>query len=586
MPQPDAAALSSTPDPAAPTRPDDAVARPPATDESAGSEPGPAAPASPDDGLSTRDRLLRDLLGHRRMQLGTLASDRFWGVFGALLITALAALVRFYELARPGKLVFDETYYVKEGYSLMRLGWEAAWPENPNPAFESGNVDSYLDHPEYVVHPPVGKWMIALGMRVLGGASDPMAWRFASAVVGVVAVLLIIRIARRLFASTAMGLVAGLLLAVDGGAIVHSRTGLLDQFLMFWVLVAFGCLVMDREWARRRLADRVASVIDSGGIVGLYGPPLGFRWWRLAAAVSLGLACGVKWSGLYFVAAFCLLTVAWDLAARRAAGVRRWFEDGLLADALPAALVMLPTVALTYVATWSAWFASEKSYMRATDTGLTPPSWMPSWAHGAWDGGRSLWEYHTTMWGFHTTLEAEHSYAAHPAGWIVQWRPTSFFWERPEPGQGGCPADAVEACAAAVTSLGNPLLWWLAALAIPAAVGLIVQFSDWRGLAILTGTAAGWLPWFAYSAPFADRTIFTFYSIVFTPFVVLTLTYVFTVWLEATEGRRRARRAAVATIVTMVVLIVAVSALFYPLWTAQPVSYDYWHRLMWLPQWI
>jgi len=424
----------------------------------------------------------------------------------------------------------------------------------------------------------------------MGGASDPMAWRIASAVIGIVAVFLMVRIARRLFSSTLLGLAAGLLLAVDGEAIVHSRTGLLDQFLMFWVLVAFGCLVMDREWARRRLADRVAQIVEAGGSVGQYGPRLGFRWWRLAAAVSLGLACGVKWSGLYFVAAFCLLTVVWDLTARRTAGIGRWWEDALVVDAVPAALVVLPTVLAVYVASWSAWFAHPKSYLRdwAVVNGVNPPGWWPDWgwAQGAWEAGRSLWEYHRMMWDFHTGLDSDHNYASHPLGWIVQWRPTSFFWDKFAPGQGPCPADATSDCATAVTSLGNPLLWWLGAVAIPVALVLVLRYRDWRGTAALVGIAAGWLPWFLYSWPLADRTIFTFYSIVFTPFVILTLVYLLAVGLERTPRRSADRRIVCWLAAVLMLLIVGVSVLYYPIWTAMPVPYEYWQRLMLLPSWI
>ncbi|MFD2793431.1 dolichyl-phosphate-mannose--protein mannosyltransferase [Promicromonospora vindobonensis] len=551
----------------------------------------PAVGRAPRPELSVRDRLLRDLLGERRLALGRRTSDRFWALFGALLVTAVAAGARLWELGRPGKLVFDETYYVKEGWSLASLGFEAAWPDEPNPAFEAGDVSSYkTDEAEYVVHPSVGKWMIAIGMRLMGGAENPMAWRIASAVIGVLAVLLLVRIARRLFSSTLLGLVAGLLLAVDGEAIVHSRTGLLDQFLMFWVLVAFGCLVLDREWARRRLADRVAQIVEAGGAIGKYGPRIGFRGWRFAAAVSLGLACGVKWSGLYFVAAFCVLTVVWDMTARRTAGVERWWEDALVVDAVPAALIMLPTVAAVYVASWSAWFAHPKSYLRdwAAVNGVAPPGWWPDWgwAQGAWEAGRSLGEYHRMMWDFHTGLSSDHNYASHPLGWIVQWRPTSFYWDKYAPGQGPCPTDAAGDCATAVTSLGNPLLWWLGALAIPVVLVLAIRFRDWRGAAALTGIAAGWLPWFQYSWPLADRTIFTFYTIVFTPFVILTLVYLLAVGLERTSRRSGDRRIVCWLAGVLVVLIVGVSVLYYPIWTAMPVPYEYWQRLMLLPSWI
>jgi dolichyl-phosphate-mannose--protein O-mannosyl transferase len=373
-----------------------------------------------------------------------------------------------------------------------------------------------------------------------------------------------------------MGVLAGLLLAIDGEAIVHSRTALLDQFLMFWVLVAFGCLVMDRAWARRRLAARVAAILDAGGTVELYGPRLGFRWWRLAAGVSLGLACGVKWSGLYFIAVLGILTVLWDLTARRAAGVGRWWEDALLVDAVPAFFSIVPTAALVYVATWWSWFASSGAYLR--QWAESNPGEGVTWLPGPL---RSLWEYHAQMWDFHTTLDSEHGYAAHPIGWIVQWRPTSFFWERAPAGEAGCGAGVTEGCASAVTSLGNPVLWWVGTLAVVAAVVLGILRRDWPAPAVLSGLVAGWLPWFL----FTERTIFTFYSIVFLPWVVLTIVHVATVALEHTE-ERRGRGRVVAVITFLVTVVVAVSAAYYPLWSATQVPYEYWRALMFLRSWI
>jgi dolichyl-phosphate-mannose-protein mannosyltransferase len=550
------------------------TAPPPSRARRRSEDDGPSRDAT-DDGLTTEERLLRTLLGVRRLALDVSRASRFWGWAGTIFVTLVAAVARFWQLGQPHALVFDETYYVKDAYTLGREGFEAQWPEDPNPAFEAGDVNTYLDQAAYVVHPPVGKWMIWLGMELGGGATSSFAWRLASAAIGVLAVFLLIRIARRLFASSLMGVVAGLLLAVDGEAIVHSRTALLDQFLMFWVLVAFGCLVLDREWARRRLAERMAALLDAG-MMARYGPRLGFRWWRLAAGVSLGLACGVKWSGIYFVAVFGILTVLWDFAARKGVGIGRWWEDALVVDAVPAFLTIVPTALVTYLATWWSWFLNPGAYLRqwAVENPGQGVSWLPAPL-------RSLWEYHSQMWGFHNDLEKEHAYEAHPLGWIVQWRPTSFHWERYQAGEGGCGADVANGCASAVTSLGNPLLWWLGAAGIIVAIILGIVRRDWRAPAVLSGIAAGWLPWFLY----AHRTIFTFYSIVFTPWVVLTLTYVFTVALEHTE-RRRTRTNVVAGIVVALVLIVGVAVLYYPLWSGTQVPYDYWRQLVRLRTWI
>lgn len=535
----------------------------------------PAVGTAPAEQPSTEARLLRSLLGERRLALDTTRAARSWGWAGTLAVTLLAAVLRLWDLGRPHALVFDETYYVKDAHTLGREGYERQWPDDPNPAFEAGDVGSYLDSAAYVVHPPVGKWMIWLGMELGGGATNPFAWRLASAVAGVVAVFLLVRIARRLFASSLMGVLAGFLLAIDGEAVVHSRTALLDQFLMLWVLVAFGCLVMDRERARRRLASRVAALLDAGWTVSHYGPRLGVRWWRVAAGVSLGLACGVKWSGLYFVAVFGILTVLWDLTARRAAGVGRWWEDALVVDAAPAFVSIVPTAALTYVATWWSWFASPGAYLRqwAAENPGEGVTWLPAPL-------RSLWHYHAQMLDFHTSLDSEHGYAAHPLGWIVQWRPTSFYWERVDAGEAGCGAQVAEGCASAVTSLGNPVLWWAGALAVVAVLVLGVRHRDWRTPAVLSGLVAGWVPWFF----FADRTIFTFYSIVFLPWVVLALVHVAAVALERTRGRARAR--AVAAIVALTSVVALVSVAYYPLWSAMQVPYEYWRALMLLRSWI
>jgi dolichyl-phosphate-mannose--protein O-mannosyl transferase len=540
--------------------------------------PRAADPDRADDpALSTHDRLLVTLLGARTLLLGATRRARLTGWLWPLAVTLLGGVLRFWDLGRPHELVFDETYYVKQAYSLLVQGFEGQWGDDANAGFAAGDTSALRTSAEYVVHPPVGKWLIALGMHLGGGVESSAAWRLASAVAGTLAVLMVARIGRRLFASTALGTVAGLLMAVDGEAIVHSRTGLLDGFVMVLALAAFGTLLLDRDQARRRLAARTAAVLDSGAALGL-GPRLGWRWWRFAAAVLLGLCIGTKWSGLYFLAAFGLLSVAWDATARRSVGVRRWAPAALWRDAVPAGLVMVLTAALTYVGSWWSWFAHPGSYLRQwaeqhPGEGVT---WLPP-------ALRSLWHFHTEMWQFHTTLTAEHAYSAHPLGWIVQWRPTSFYYPT---GVSGLQGDAAElacgadSCSQAITSLGNPVIWWLGALAVLVALWWLVVRRDWRAGAVLSGIVAGWLPWFAY----AHRTIFTFYSIAFTPWVVLTLVYVLALLVQSRDPVQR-RRGLVATTAVLVVVVV-VSAFFYPIWTGWVVPYDFWHLHMWLRSWI
>ncbi|MFM2434003.1 MAG: hypothetical protein RI974_743, partial [Actinomycetota bacterium] len=61
--------------------------------------------------------------------------------YGIWLIMLLAAALRFINLGYPRKLVFDETYYVKDAVTLGSLGYEGSWPADPNSQFEAGNTE-------------------------------------------------------------------------------------------------------------------------------------------------------------------------------------------------------------------------------------------------------------------------------------------------------------------------------------------------------------------------------------------------------------------------------------------------------------
>ncbi len=82
---------------------------------------------------------------------------RLWFWLIPIITAAIGGILRFVRLEVPRSLVFDETYYVKDGYSLLVSGYERSWPDKANDAFIAGNPGVLLSSPEYVVHPPVGQ---------------------------------------------------------------------------------------------------------------------------------------------------------------------------------------------------------------------------------------------------------------------------------------------------------------------------------------------------------------------------------------------------------------------------------------------
>ena len=527
----------------------------------------------------TPEALKDRLIGNIRSWRDYPPSLRLWFWLIPAITAALGGVLRFVRLDSPRTLVFDETYYVKDGYSFLVSGYERAWPDKANEAFVAGNPGVLLDSPEYVVHPPVGKWMIAAGMWLFG-PDNPFGWRFGAALTGTLSIFLLALIAQKLFRSLTLGAVAGVLLAVDGHHLVMSRTSLLDIFLMFWVLAAFGALLMDRDDGRRRLAVRLgrqaaASPDGRPGLLQLAsGPWLGIRWWRLAAGVCLGLAVGTKWSALFFLAVFGLLTVFWDLSARRIAGIHGWISGGILKDGIPAFLSIVPVAALVYAASWTGWFRSRDAYFR--NWAATVPSaewgWLP-------DAVRSLAHYHLEAYKFHQGLSSDHPYEASAWSWLVLGRPTSFFYESPEQGSPGCDTAS---CTTAILSVGNPVIWWGAAVCLGVLLFWWAGRRDWRAGAVLAGVAAGYLPWFLYP----ERTMFFFYAVSFEPFLVLALVYCLGLVLGQRTDPLWRRRSGLFLVALFVATAVVVSAFFYPVWTAETISYQDWRFRMWMPSWI
>lgn len=495
----------------------------------------------------------------------------WFGWLGPVLMALVALALRLPYLSQPRAVVFDETYYMKDGLSLLLFGYERQTVSGADASIldSSGNPQSLVDlfKPDaaFVVHPPLGKWVIASGEQLFG--VTPFGWRISAVVLGVLSVLIAARVMRRITRSNLIGTLAGLLIAIDGLNIVMSRSALLDISLMFFVLVGFACVVLDRDFVRKRLARRIEA---TGAALTGFGPPLWWRPWLLLAGLSLGLACGVKWSGIYYLAGFGLMAVLWNVGARRVAGVRHAYVAVLARDVAPAFLTIVILALAAYLATWTGWFATAGGWDRhwavdnAYHVALLP------------DAVVSLIHYHLEAWSFHVNLHSPHSYAANPWVWPLQGRPTSFFYESPKD---VCGSDN---CAQEVVALGNPIIWWAGVLALFHQLWRWAARRDWRAGAVLCAFAAGWVPWLF----FQERTVFEFYAIVFEPFIVMALALTLGAILgpATASGNRRAYGAiAVGAVVT---LAIAATWFFDPIWIGTPIPYSQWQLRMWLPSWI
>lgn len=422
-----------------------------------------------------------------------------------LLIALASFILRLFNLSSIKSLIFDEVYYVDGARDFLKYGVEVSGAQ-----------------PEFVVHPPVGKWMIASGIKLFG--DNALGWRFATALVGSLMILIVALIAHRLFYSPLLTALASGLMAVDGLALVHSRTALLDNFLAFFILIATYFFISKKYW-----------------LTGLF----------------LGIALATKWSALYFIAIFALIALYRAFTHHSGRDLIRPTLSRI------GAFSLLPIA--VYLISWWGWFVSDRGWDRNHSSNSIS----------------SFIFYHQEMLNFHTGLSEKHPYEANPWSWLIMGRPTSFFYETPKT----CGADS---CSQEVLALGTPLLWWSGTIAIAIVLGfwvrsLLVRNFDPAVTIIVSGVAAGYLPWFF----FQERTVFSFYAIVFQPFLILALVYCARLFLTA-QRRKSDRAYQMGEFVLLgVFLLIAINFIYFlPLYLGQVTTYEAWHAHMWFASWI
>ncbi len=545
------------------------------------------------------------------------ASDPRVGWGAALGVALFAFWLRLHRLGSPNLVAFDETYYAKDAWSLAHFGYVKEYLKdadgNPKTDINADVINGHTtgiwsDDPSMVVHPEVGKWLIALGEKAFG--MEPFGWRISAAVIGALMVLVMVRLARRLTGSTALGCVAGLLLSLDGLHFVLSRLALLDIFLAFFVLCGVACVVNDRDWHRARLARLVDGPIAPDG----WGPVRGLllRPWLVLGGVCFGLAVGTKWSALYPLAAFGVLVFLWSGGARKSFGVRWARLRAVLTDGVPAFLLLVVVAGFVYVASWTGWLMHAGEYEDAysqsqyrqfsgqghcdkdnfvSDNPDSEARWPTATEPDASGVGevvqslRSLWYYHQDVYTFHAHFLncSTHHYESAPSGWPLLNRPvgvaadTDIKADEPD-----CDAAPGKVCYRQVLLIGTPVIWWGGAVALLFAGAMWIGTRDWRYGVIVVGALSTWLPWLMYD----DRPIFLFYAIAMLPFLVLAITMAMGVLIGPSRQPSTRRTVGVVVSGTFFVLALLNFAWFYPILSNEILTRDEWLDRIWFSRWV
>ena len=172
-------------------------------------------------------------------------------------ILILTAFLRLFRLDYPNKYVFDEVYHAytaKEYLKGNKDAWSPWGKSAPGVAFEW-------------LHPPIEKELMTASMFILR-STDAWAWRLPGALLGILSVFLVYKLAKLLFKNETISLLSAFIFSIDGLVFVQSRIGMNDIYLVTFILVSVIFFIQKRY---------------------------------LLSALFMGIACATKWPGIFLL---------------------------------------------------------------------------------------------------------------------------------------------------------------------------------------------------------------------------------------------------------------------------------------------
>ena len=340
---------------------------------------------------------------------------------------------------------FDEIYHARTGYEFLH------------------GLQIYE-----TTHPPMGKNLIALGIRVFG--MTPFGWRLPGTIAGILMIPLMYLFGRMMFRSAYWGMFAAFIFTFDFMPFVQTRIATIDSFLTLFVISSYLCM-----YAYVRDCDEAGDKLVKKGhwraLLYLFG-----------SGLFIGLAISVKWQGVYALIGLPFLFFpAWYRVYLRDASVA-WRTFGACFAffiAVPVAVYLLSYIPFVQGANfWDTVFANQLH-----------------------------------MFSYHSELVAEHPFASRWWEWPLMIRPVFYY------------ANAASySLRQGISSFGNPAVWWTGIFAT-----VFALFSLWDKKQaehrqvlsfLLIAYAAQFVPWV-----FVYRITFIYHYFPSLPFVVLLIVF-------------------------------------------------------------
>ena len=383
--------------------------------------------------------------------------------------------------------------------------------------------------PDESTHPPLGKAIIAIGIRLFG--MTPFGMRFMGILFGALMLPVLFVFIKNLFDNTTVSVCGTILLAFENMHFTQTHLATVDTFVVFFIILMY--LFMYRY---------ICSVRDSRFVETL--PNL------FLCGLSFGLAAASKWTGVFaalgLVAVYALFLVK-RCIQQTAIGQKREFRTFLFQTLAASVVCFIIVPFIIYTISYIPYTFSLEHPL--TVGNLLGDMWKNMnnmlWYHGSYMSG-SEHEFHSAWWM-----------------WILNIRPVLYLRQFSD-----------ENSHAFIGALTNPIvaIGGLVAMGIAMYGAFRKRFT--QATVIVAGYLANLLPWIIIT-----RSSFAYHYFPSVIFLILAICYVFYNMLQLRPERKKLVYAFTGIAVALLFLFLPSSAgIIIPDWYAYIFQ-------KWLPGW-
>lgn len=423
-------------------------------------------------------------------------------------------------------------------------------------------------YPYEISHPPLGKLILGLGIRMFG--MTPFGWRFMGTLLGVAMVPILYVFLKNLFGKTKVALCGTALFTFDFMHLTQTRIATIDTYAVLFILLMYYFMYR--------------YLVLPAGTSFAKGAP-----WLALSGLFWGIGAASKWTVIYGGVGLALLYFIGLLFK-----LRDWPRGAVKEEpAVPLAPWLLKTLgfsvlcfilipAIIYTLSYLPYAAARGVDLSLWNTLSGMGRSLPVFLHNLWGhftGGESftaqaipqdslsgiMLNNQWYMLTYHEGVHTPHPYSSRWYQWIVDARPILYYLD----------STSVPGFKTAFGAFNNPVVSWGGLLAFITTAVEMVRLRCGKALFIVIAYFSQLAPWF-----FIGRITFAYHYFPSILFLTFALSYLFDRLLELQPTL------APKPIYALTGTAAGLYAAFYPvlIGLSVPVWYSTW-LLRWLPSW-